>query len=132
MKHLYTALFCLLVIAPKIGTAEPIEDATLKRYYEAGKAAYEKHDWINALKYFFTYQELNSINTSKNSTLIQQDVESFIQYSIGKLKISRAPNGPVFTIDSSSFPIVSKQPKEPVASRHPVLIDQIKIPAKQQ
>ena len=93
MKNFSTVLFFLMVITPGIGMAETINDATLESYYTQGKTAYEKKDWVAAVEYFFTYQELDKINNPNKPS----EVAEFIKYSEKKIheKCSQQPPWPM-------------------------------------
>lgn len=118
MKCFYIVLFFLMVTMPKIGMAEIINDATLVQYYTKGKTAYEQRDWITALRYLFTYQELNKINTAKNSSLKPIDVSNLIEYSKSRVLAQGTVSNITTTITKS---IDRPQPNKPIASEPPAL-----------
>lgn len=93
MKNFSAILFCLMLITPGIGMAEIINDAIVGEYYDKGKEAYDRNDWVVAVEYFFTYQELNKINNPNKPS----EVTELIQYSEKKIheKCSQQPPWPM-------------------------------------
>lgn len=110
MKSFHIVIFSLLTISTNSSFAEAINDATLVHYYQAGKNAYESQNWFDALRYFYTYKEMSSINTSTTSKLSPQDVDKFISYS--KMRINTPFSAASYGTKSIPVATIILQPLE--------------------
>ncbi|SCX62749.1 hypothetical protein [Nitrosospira sp. Nsp1] len=82
MKKYFTVILCLMLWSPVIHAVE-ITDKVLTEYYKKGKIAFDKEQWIDAIKYFFVYRELSVIGKATQAEL--SEIDSYIKTAEEKL-----------------------------------------------
>lgn len=67
-----TIFLCLFLWLP-LAQATEINNEVLTKYWAKGREAFNKEQWIEAIKYFFVYRELSALSNATEEQLFEVD-----------------------------------------------------------